>query len=192
MYVILFKMWKCEFKIDNQTDLKLPPPSINQIQDPWPPPLPSSEHTIAEKQNPNPLGLRLLPPKLNQIRGPRPPPLRLSKNSHKIKKAPPKSSIHIQQKKIHLFMLTNPQSSIHAHPGSSRSASDFMSMVQRLTGSSLASYSGAGDLLPVAELASMVKASPSKRDRNSANSSTNTTTAMLEEENVVRIIKKKK
>ena len=171
----------------NPLEFKLPPPTIHQIQDPWPPPLPSSEHTIAEKQNPNPLGLRLLPPKLNQIRGPRPPPLRLSKNSHKIKKAPPKSSIHIQQKKNSSIYANQPTIIYSCSPRTihARSASDFKSIFQRLTGSSLASYSGAGDLLPVAGLASLVKTSPSKRDRNSANSSTNKTTAMLEEEKVV-------
>ncbi|XP_030933417.1 uncharacterized protein LOC115959225 [Quercus lobata] len=144
-------------------------------------------NTIAEKQNPNPLGLRLLPPKLNQIRGPRPPPLRVSKISHKIKKAPPNPSIHIQQKKNSSIYANQPTIIYSCSPRTihARSASDFMSIVQRLTDSSLASYSGAGDPLPVAGLASMVKTSPSKRDRNSANSSTNTTTAMLEEEKVV-------
>ena len=53
-----------------------------------------------------------------------------------------------------------------------------MSMVQSLSG-----YSGDGDLVPVARLASTVKSNPSKIDRDRANS-TNTTTAMLKEESV--------
>ena len=138
------------------------------------------------------------PKKEVQIQGPRPPPLRVSKDSHKIKKPPPHPP-----PKLPLKPFQNPQQqqqqqqqqphqpviiySVSPKVIHASSASDFMSIVQRLTGSSTssssASYSGAGNLSPAARLASIEKTSPSERDRERANS-TNTTTAMLEEEEV--------
>ena len=136
------------------------------------------------------------PKKEVQIQGPRPPPLRVSKESHKIKKPPPHPP-----PKLPLKPFQNPQQqqqqqqphqpviiySVSPKVIHASSASDFMSIVQRLTGSSTssssASYSGAGNLSPAARLASIEKTSPSERDRERANS-TNTTTAMLEEEEV--------
>ncbi|KAL4644044.1 hypothetical protein ACB092_02G134700 [Castanea dentata] len=139
------------------------------------------------------------PKKEVQIQGPRPPPLRVSKDSHKIKKPPPHPPPKLPLKPFQNPYQQQPQPqqphqpviiySVSPKVIHASSASDFMSIVQRLTGSSTssssasASYSGSGDLSPAARLASIEKTSPSERDRERANS-TNTTTAMLEEEEV--------
>ena len=113
---------------------------------------------MAQKQNPNPLELKSPPPTVfRELPGPRPAPLGVSKESHKIRKSPSRRA------RVTFYQT---------------SCSDFMSMVQSLSG-----YSGDGDLVPVARLASTVKSNPSKIDRDRANS-TNTTTAMLKEESV--------
>ena len=174
-----------------------PPPKL-QIQGPRLPPLRVSKdfHKI-KKPPPHP------PPKL-QIQGPRPPPLRVSKDSHKIKKPPPHPPPKLQiqgPRPPPLRVSKDPQQQQQQQPPHqpviiysvspkvihASSASDFMSIFQRLTGSSTssssASYSSAEDLCLAARLASIKKTSPSERDRERANS-TNTTTAMLEEEEV--------
>ncbi|XP_075649939.1 protein MKS1-like [Castanea sativa] len=118
---------------------------------------------MAQKMNPNPLELESSPPTvIRQIQGPMPPPLRVSKDSHKIKKCSRRRA------PVSIFQA---------------SASNFKSMVQSVTGYSSASYSGDGDFVPGARLASTVKTNPSKIGRDRANS-TNTTTAMLKEESV--------
>nr|POE67718.1 disease resistance protein rps2 [Quercus suber] len=113
--------------------------------------------------NPNPLELKSSPPTvIRQIQGPVPPPLRVSEDSHKIKKSSRRRPPVITYQ---------------------TSTTNFRPMVQSVTGYSSASYSGDGDLVPVARLASIVKTNPSKIDRDRANS-TNTTTAILKEESV--------
>ncbi|GMY12410.1 protein MKS1 [Fagus crenata] len=129
------------------------------------------------------------PKKEVQLQGPRPPPLKVSKDSHKIKKPPPhpppkpplkpfqtqQQQQQYQQPNQPVIIYSVSPKVIHA------TVSDFMSIVQRLTGSSSsASSSGAGDLSPAARLASIEKTSPSERDRDR----TNNTSAMLEEEEV--------
>ena len=115
---------------------------------------------MAQKQNPTPMELKSSPPTVfRELPGPRPAPLGVSKESHKIRKSPSRRA------RVTFYQT---------------SRSDFMSMVQSLSG-----YSGDGDLVPMARLASIVKTktNPSKIDRDSANS-INTTTAMLKEESV--------
>ncbi|KAF3946523.1 hypothetical protein CMV_027219 [Castanea mollissima] len=112
--------------------------------------------------NPNPLELESSPPTvIHQIQGPMPHPLRVSKDSKIRKRSRRRAPVIIYQ----------------------ASASNFKSMVQSVTGYSSASYSGDGDFVPGARLASTVKTNPSKIGRDRANS-TNTTTAMLKEESV--------
>lgn len=149
--------------------LDLPSPKPPHPVIPHPSPQPSSspnklnKHTMAQKMNPNPLELKSSPPTvIRQIQGPKPPPLRVSKDSHYIKKSSPR------RPPVNIYQT---------------SVSNFKSMVRSVTGYSSASYSGDGHFLPGARLASTVKTNPSKIDRDRANS-TNTTTAMLKEENV--------
>ncbi|KAF4403744.1 hypothetical protein CsatB_023531 [Cannabis sativa] len=118
------------------------------------------------------------PPKRSpQLQGPRPTPLKVNKESHKIRKPPPHPHPHPQfryppppaddyqqQQQRHepVIIYTVSPKVIHAE------VSDFMSVVQRLTGPSppAPSPSGAGDLSPAARLASIEKTSPSDRDRD--------------------------
>ncbi|KAK2453313.1 protein MKS1 [Trifolium repens] len=67
-----------------------------------------------------------------QLQGPRPTPLRINKNSHKIKKPPLGPQAQIRQPVI---IYTVSPKIIHTTP------SEFMSLVQRLTGSSNSSSS---------------------------------------------------
>ncbi|KAL2318344.1 hypothetical protein Fmac_032220 [Flemingia macrophylla] len=72
-----------------------------------------------------------------QLQGPRPTPLRINKDSHKIKK-PPVAPAPAQQQappRLPVIIYTVSPKVIHTTP------SDFMSLVQRLTGSSSSSYS---------------------------------------------------
>lgn len=113
------------------------------------------------------------PPKKEvQLQGPRPPPLKVSKDSHKIKKPPPhppprppppphaQQQQQLPQQPVIIYAVS--PKVIHA------TVSDFMSIVQRLTGpsSSSISPSGAGDLSPAARIASIEKTSPSDRERD--------------------------
>ncbi|XP_062096935.1 protein MKS1-like [Humulus lupulus] len=108
-----------------------------------------------------------------QLQGPRPTPLKVSKDSHKIRKPPQYPQPHPQvrhppapagdnqQRHEPVIIYTVSPKVIHAE------VSDFMSVVQRLTGPSpVPSPSGAGDLSPAARLASIEKTSPSDRDRD--------------------------
>ena len=89
-------------------------------------------NTMAQKQNPTPMELKSSPPTVfRELPGPRPAPLEVSKESHKIRKSPSRRA------RVTFYQT---------------SRSDFMSMVQ-----SLSSYSGDGDLVPMARLASLVK-----------------------------------
>lgn len=106
-----------------------------------------------------------------QLQGPRPTPLKVNKESHKIRKPPPHPPLRqqpparadaadYQQHQQPVIIYTVSPKVIHAN------VSDFMSVVQRLTGPSpVASPSGAGDLSPAARLASIEKTSPSERER---------------------------
>ncbi|KAF7840085.1 protein MKS1 [Senna tora] len=107
-----------------------------------------------------------------QLQGPRPPPLRVSKNSHKIRKPPlPPAAAHHRsrpepedesQRQPVIIYSVSPKA-IHVP------VSDFMNVVQRLTGLSSgdgqASGSGSGDVSPAARLASIEKTSPSEKER---------------------------
>ncbi|XP_018816371.2 protein MKS1-like [Juglans regia] len=122
----------------------------------------------------NPLDPRYSPetPKKElQLQGRRPPPLTVSKDSHKIKKPPPHpqpkpplNPFRPQQQPFQpvIIYAVSPKV-IHA------TVSDFMSIVQRLTGPS-SSSSRAGDLSPAARIASIEKTSPPKRNRDRAGS----------------------
>ncbi|KAL5555654.1 hypothetical protein UlMin_037890 [Ulmus minor] len=106
-----------------------------------------------------------------QLQGPRPSPLKVSKDSHKIRKPPPHpvprpasdANYNHNQRDLRqdpVIIYTVSPKVIHA------TVSDFMSVVQRLTGPSpAASPSGAGDVSPAARLASIEKTSPSDRER---------------------------
>ncbi|EXB40997.1 hypothetical protein L484_020732 [Morus notabilis] len=117
------------------------------------------------------------PPKRElNLQGPRPSPLKVSKDSHKIRKPPPvprpththahttttsfpSSSDQIRHEPVIIYTVS--PKVIHA------TVTDFMSIVQRLTGaaSPSSSFSGAGDLSPAARLASIERTSPSERER---------------------------
>ncbi|KAG2716345.1 hypothetical protein I3843_03G123800 [Carya illinoinensis] len=130
------------------------------------------------------------PKKELQLQGPRPPPLKVSKDSHKIKKPPPhpppRAPPHAQQQQQLpqqpvIIYAVSPKV-IHA------TVSDFMSIVQRLTGpsSSSISPSGAGDLSPAARIASIEKTSPSDRERDRAGNAA-AVMGMVEGEGVVEL-----
>lgn len=70
-----------------------------------------------------------------QLQGPRPTPLRINKESHKINKKPPLPPPRQQQQQQPVIIYTVSPKIIHTTP------SDFMSLVQRLTGSSSSSSS---------------------------------------------------
>lgn len=107
-----------------------------------------------------------------QLQGPRPPPLRVSKESHKIKKPPlpPPAAAHQpprpepeeagQERQPVIIYSVSPRV-IHVP------VSDFMNVVQRLTGLSSGDEqtSGSGDVSPAARLASIEKTSPSEKER---------------------------
>ncbi|KAA8531040.1 hypothetical protein F0562_005749 [Nyssa sinensis] len=118
-------------------------------------------------------------PTRREIQGPRPSPLKVSKESHKIRKPPvaPQPS-HAQEPPPHppqrqestaenrqpvIIYAVSPKV-IHT------TVSDFMSLVQRLTGSSSsndpsAAISCGGDVSPAARLASIERTSPKERER---------------------------
>ncbi|XP_019177146.1 PREDICTED: protein MKS1-like [Ipomoea nil] len=113
-------------------------------------------------------------PTRRELQGPRPTPLRVNKDSHKIKKppvaphppaaallrtAPPPPAAQNPQPVI--IYAVSPKV-IHT------TVSDFMNVVQRLTGPSFessAAAGGSGALSPAARLASIEKTSPSERER---------------------------
>nr|GMC93167.1 protein MKS1-like [Ipomoea batatas] len=106
-----------------------------------------------------------------QLQGPRPTPLRVNKDSYKIKKPPvapqpqqqlpPAAATTTTQNQPVIIYSVSPKV-IHT------TVSDFMGVVQRLTGSSSSSQlgqtsgssSGSGDLSPAARLASIEKTNP--------------------------------
>ncbi|XP_016453795.1 protein MKS1-like [Nicotiana tabacum] len=112
------------------------------------------------------------PTRRGELQGPRPTPLKVNKDSYKIKKPPVAPPPHPLPHTAALAPSTsqNPQTVI-IYAVSPKvyhtTVSDFMSVVQRLTGSSTSSMepstsgasSGDGNLSPAAKLASIEKAS---------------------------------
>ncbi|KAG5534096.1 hypothetical protein RHGRI_022287 [Rhododendron griersonianum] len=117
-------------------------------------------------------------PTRRQLQGPRPPQLRVRKESHMIKKPP------IVPQPSHPQAPPRPPQHAAAGPSQSRqpviiyavspkvihtTVTDFMSLVQRLTGSSSgdhASSANRGDVSPAARLASIERTSPRERERD--------------------------
>lgn len=113
-------------------------------------------------------------PTRRELQGPRPTPLRVNKDSHKIKKPPiaphPPAASQLrappptQNPQPVIIYAVSPKV-IHT------TVSDFMNVVQRLTGpsstygESSAAAGGSGALSPAARLASIEKTSPSERER---------------------------
>ncbi|KAI8540673.1 hypothetical protein RHMOL_Rhmol08G0004400 [Rhododendron molle] len=114
-------------------------------------------------------------PTRRQLQGPRPPQLRVRKDSHMIKKppiaphpqAPPRPPQHAaagpsQSRQPVIIYAVSPKV-IHT------TVTDFMSLVQRLTGSSSADHASSanrGDVSPAARLASIERTSPRERERD--------------------------
>ncbi|KAL1326835.1 hypothetical protein HN51_036956 [Arachis hypogaea] len=110
------------------------------------------------------------------IQGPRPPPLRVSKESHKISKPPrppqpaaanqplpPPPDAAAQHREPVIIYSVSPKV-LHV------TVSDFMNVVQRLTGPNSSSAGEeplprSGDISPAARLASIEKTSPSEKER---------------------------
>ncbi|XP_055817695.1 protein MKS1 [Solanum dulcamara] len=109
-------------------------------------------------------------PTRRELQGPRPAPLKVNKDSYKIKKPPVAPPPHTTAVAPAAITTQNPQTVI-IYAVSPKvyhtTVSDFMSVVQRLTGSTSSSMetstsgsgSGDGNLSPAAKLASMEKAS---------------------------------
>ncbi|TKY45686.1 MKS1 protein [Spatholobus suberectus] len=101
-----------------------------------------------------------------QLQGTRPPPLRVSKESHKIRKPPlPPAAHHApppppEHRKPVIIYAVSPKV-LHV------TVSDFMNVVQRLTGPSAGDEPAfrPGDVSPAARLASIERTSPSERER---------------------------
>ena len=104
-----------------------------------------------------------------QLQGPRPPPLRVRKESHKIRKPP--LPPHISANPLAMAEAGQQPQPVIIFSVSPKvinvTVSDFMSVVQRLTGPTAADELplGSGDVSPAARLASIEKASPSEKDR---------------------------
>ncbi|XP_010551173.1 PREDICTED: protein MKS1 [Tarenaya hassleriana] len=108
-----------------------------------------------------------------QIHGPRPSPLSVSKDSHKIKKppkpppphAPPRAAVFVPREPVVIYAIS--PKVVHT------TVSDFMTVVQRLTGISSGVFqeSDAGGLSPAARLAATENASPRVKEpaRDAAN-----------------------
>ncbi|KAJ9177785.1 hypothetical protein P3X46_012958 [Hevea brasiliensis] len=118
-----------------------PPPGRSKPQQP-PPLQPSSSQSPTKKQN--------------QIQGLRPPALKLHQVSNKIKKPPRPPA---QQQPVIIYAVS--PKIIHTE------VSEFMAVVQRLTGLSSGDFSGDGEVSPEARLAATEKASPRERSSTS-------------------------
>lgn len=113
-------------------------------------------------------------PTRRELQGPRPTPLRVNKDSHKIKKPPVPPHPHLPRTAAAAppAAVQNPQPVI-IYAVSPKvihtTVSDFMNVVQRLTGpysgESSAVAGGSGALSPAARLASIEKTSPSEREK---------------------------
>ncbi|KAL2342935.1 hypothetical protein Fmac_004220 [Flemingia macrophylla] len=102
-----------------------------------------------------------------QLQGTRPPPLRVSKDSHKIRKPPLPPAAHQlppppppEHRQPVIIYAVSPKV-LHV------TVSDFMNVVQRLTGPSSGEETavGQGDVSPAARIASIERTSPSERER---------------------------
>lgn len=111
-----------------------------------------------------------------QLQGPRPSPLKVSKDSHKIKKPPVAPQLHQSHSHPTTAAAADDNNQQHRQPVviyavspkvHYTTVSDFMSLVQRLTGPSPrpGNTPNAGDVSPAARLASVEKASPLERER---------------------------
>lgn len=114
-----------------------------------------------------------------ELQGPRPAILKVNKDSFKIRKPPVPPPAHqqprqeappVEERQPLIIYAVSPKV-IHT------TVSDFMNLVQLLTGNTSASTSsgGAGDLSPAARLASIEKTSPCSKDREIAHNSSNYT-----------------
>ncbi|GFY80193.1 hypothetical protein Acr_01g0000020 [Actinidia rufa] len=92
-------------------------------------------------------------PPRRQLQGPRPPQLRVRKESHAIRKTPQAAPPPLPPPPVIIYAVS--PKVIHT------TVSDFMSLVQRLTGSS-----SAGDVSPAARLASIERTSPTDRAKD--------------------------
>ncbi|RDX80731.1 Protein MKS1, partial [Mucuna pruriens] len=129
-----------------------------------PPPLPFLSSTILNMDQFPHIPTERSPRRELQLQGPRPTPLRINKDSHKIKKPPlaPQQASHPQPPpRQPIIIYTVSPKVIHTTPN------DFMSLVQRLTGSSSSEvssnninepFSGDGMVSPAARYASIEKA----------------------------------
>ncbi|XP_058735570.1 protein MKS1-like [Vicia villosa] len=107
------------------------------------------------------------PKKELQIQGARPPPLRVSKESHTIRKPPLPPAAHhhppvgASQHRQPLIIYSVSPKVLHV------TESDFMDVVQRLTGSSTGDEASqqSGAVSPAARLASIERTSPTERER---------------------------
>ncbi|KAF8411668.1 hypothetical protein HHK36_004226 [Tetracentron sinense] len=113
------------------------------------------------------------PSERRELQGPRPPPLKVRKDSHKIKKPPiaPQLSKPPQPAPHHrppVIIYSVSPKVIHTNP------SDFMTLVQRLTGSSSSSSSSSsppdnsGAISPAARFATIEKTNPSEGEKSRA------------------------
>ncbi|XP_075482256.1 protein MKS1-like [Primulina tabacum] len=110
-----------------------------------------------------------------ELQGPRPGILKVNKESYKIRKPPVPPPAHqqppqefppVEERQPLIIYAVSPKV-IHT------TVSDFMNLVQRLTGNTSAATSsgGAGDLSPAARLASIEKTSPCSKDREISHNS---------------------
>ncbi|KAK7318463.1 hypothetical protein RJT34_03165 [Clitoria ternatea] len=113
-----------------------------------------------------------------QLQGMRPPPLKVSKDSHKIRKPPLPPTAHQpkpapEHRKPVIIYSVSPKV-LHV------TVSDFMNVVQRLTGPSSGDETAlrSGEVSPAARIASIEKTSPSERGR--VHGGNDDTTWMLE------------
>ncbi|XP_075499619.1 protein MKS1-like [Primulina tabacum] len=114
-----------------------------------------------------------------ELQGPRPATLKVNKDSFKIRKPPVPPPAHqqppqepppVEERQPLIIYAVSPKV-IHT------TVSDFMNLVQRLTGNTSAattSSGGAGDLSPAAHLASIEKTSPCSKDREISHKSIST------------------
>ncbi|XP_057948787.1 protein MKS1 [Malania oleifera] len=113
-------------------------------------------------------------PARRELQGPRPAPLRVSKDSYKIKKPPISPGLsHARRRPPHgPSVMAEPPQPMIIYTVSPKvihtTVSDFMLVVQRLTGSSSSSTSAVAAteaVSPAARLASIEKTSPSEREK---------------------------
>lgn len=102
-------------------------------------------------------------PTRKKLVGPRPPQLRVRKESHSIRKppiphAPPHTAANPPEPRQPVIIYAVSPKVIHT------TTTEFMSLVQRLTGPS-PTFSGGGNVSPAARLASLERTSPREREK---------------------------